>query len=135
MSTIASDFRASVMPGRMAGMSIAVSLDQLRDEIARRGDAAFVLTTGDDGPHVVSARIGWDGDELVGGAGNRTAANAGDRPAVSLLWPASFDDYSLIVDGTATVADGSFRIAPVRAVLHRSAAASGDGPGCIKVLD
>ena len=52
-------------------MSIAVSLEQLRDEVARRGDASFVVTTGDDGPHVVSVRVAWDGDDLVGGAGNR----------------------------------------------------------------
>jgi hypothetical protein len=115
----------------MVAVSIAVSLDQLRHEVARRGDAAFVVTTGDDGPHVVSVRIGWDADELVAGAGNRTTANLAARPVASLLWPSSFDDYSLIVDGTASAVDGSLRITPVRAVLHRSAAASGDGPGCI----
>lgn len=119
----------------MNGMSIAVSLEQLRDEVARRGDPAFVVTTGDDGPHVVSVRIAWDGDELVGGAGNRTAANIAARPVVSLLWPSTFDDYSLIVDGTASAVDGTLRVAPARAVLHRSAAAVGDGPGCIKVLE
>jgi hypothetical protein len=116
-------------------MSIAVSLDDLRDEIARRGDAAFVITSGQDGPHVVSVRVRWDGDDLVGGAGNRTAANIVTDPVVTLLWPASSDDYSLIVDGDATVGDGSVRVAPARAVLHRSVTASGDGPGCIKVLE
>ena len=119
----------------MSGMSISVSLDQLRDEVARRGDAAFVVTTGDDGPHVVSVRVAWEGDDLLAGAGNRTTTNVGARPAVSLLWPSGLDDYSLIVDGTASAADGTLRVAPVRAVLHRSAAATGDGPGCIKVLD
>jgi hypothetical protein len=119
----------------MVAMSIAVSLDQLRDEVARRGDAAFVVTTGEDGPHVVSVRVAWDGDALVGGAGNRTAANVAARPSVSLLWPSTFDDYSLIVDGTGAAVDGMLRIDPVRAVLHRSAAAVGDGPGCIKVLE
>ena len=119
----------------MGEMSISVSLDQLRDEVARRGDAAFVVTTGDDGPHVVSVRVAWDGDDLVGGAGTRTAANVETRPVVSLLWPSTFDDYSLIVDGTASASDGALRVAPERAVLHRSAAATGDGPGCIKVLE
>ena len=119
----------------MGDMSIAVSLEQLRDEVERRGDAAFVVTTGDDGPHVVSVRVAWDGDALVGGAGNRTAANVAARSSVSLLWPSTFDDYSLIVDGTASAEDGTLRVAPVRAVLHRSAAATGDGPGCIKVLE
>lgn len=112
-----------------------MTLKQLAAEIERRGDAAFAVTVGDDGPHVVSVRIAWDGDDLVGGAGTRTAGNVAARPSLSLLWPATFDDYSLIVDGTATVSDGSLRVAPTRAVLHRSAAATGDGPGCIKVLD
>jgi hypothetical protein len=52
-----------------------------------------------------------------------------------VLWPASFDDYSLIVDGEASAKDGRLTITPLRAVLHRSAAASGDGPSCIKVLE
>jgi hypothetical protein len=116
-------------------MTIAVSLDELRAEVAKRGDAAFVVTTGDGGPHVVSVRLDWDGDALTGGAGNRTAANVAARPVASVLWPASFDDYSLIVDGEASATDGALRIEPQRAVLHRSAAASGDGPSCIKVLE
>jgi hypothetical protein len=116
-------------------MSIAVTLDELRAEVGKRGDAAFVVTTGDGGPHVVSVRLDWDGDALVGGAGNRTAANVEARPVLSVLWPASFDDYSLIVDGEASATDGVLRIAPQRAVLHRSAAAAGDGPSCIKVFE
>lgn len=112
-----------------------MALAELRDEIARRGDAAFVVTSGDDGPHVVSVRIAWDGDNLVGGAGNRTAANVGERPAVTLLWPSSFDEYSLLVDGTATVVGEVLRITPEKAVLHRSAKAAGDGPSCVNVLD
>jgi hypothetical protein len=116
-------------------MSIAVYLADLRAEIDRRGDAAFAITTGEAGPHVVSVRVAWDGDVLTGGAGNRTAANVAARPAISLLWPASFDDYSLIVDGDGAAVDGVLRVTPSRAVLHRSAAAAGDGPSCIKVLD
>ncbi|HVM52724.1 MAG TPA: pyridoxamine 5'-phosphate oxidase family protein [Acidimicrobiales bacterium] len=117
-------------------MSIAVSLDQLREEIGRRGDTAFAVTVGDDGPHVVSLRLSWDGDVLVGGAGTRTATNVEARPAVTLLWPsAAFADFSLLVDGTATVVDGRLHVTPERAVLHRSAEAAGDGPSCVKVLE
>ena len=115
-------------------MSIAVGLDQLREEIARRGDAAFVITSGATGPHVVSVRVAWAGDELAAGAGNTTAANVSARPVVSLLWPSSFDDYSLIVDGTAVATDGVLNVTPTRAVLHRSVAAAGEGPGCITVI-
>ncbi|MEA3019078.1 MAG: hypothetical protein QOI47_602 [Actinomycetota bacterium] len=117
-------------------MSIPVALEQLRDEIARRGDAAFVITTGDAGPHVTSARVGWSGDVLVAGAGTRTASNVVARPALTVLWPAAaFDDYSLIVDGTGVAVDGTLRISPSKAVQHRSAGASADGPTCITVLD
>jgi hypothetical protein len=116
-------------------MSIAVALDRLRDEVGRRGDAAFAVTVGDGGPHVVSIRVEWDGDDIVGGAGNRTSANVAERPTISLLWPAAFDDYSLIVDGTAVASDGTLRVTPATAVLHKSAGAASDGPGCIKVLE
>lgn len=116
-------------------MSIAVALDDLRDEISERGDAAFAVTVGDAGPHVVSLRVRWDGDVLVGAAGNRTAGNVGARPAVTLLWPGVWPDFSLLVDGTSVAADGELRVTPTRAVLHRSAEAAGDGPSCVKVLD
>ena len=120
----------------MDGMSIAVALEHLRDEISNRGDAAFAVSVGDDGPHVVSVRVAWDGDQLVGGAGNRTATNVGQRPAITLLWPsAAFEDFSLLVDGDATAVDGTLRVTPQKAVLHRSAEAAGDGPSCVKVLE
>ena len=116
-------------------MSIPVALDQLREEIARRGDAAFLVTTGSEGPHVVSARFGWDGDALAASAGSRTAANVGSSATVCVLWPsATFDDYSLIVDGHARVDGDTVLVEPARAVLHRSSSAAGDGPSCIKVL-
>ena len=119
-------------------MSIAVALDQLRDEIAARGDAAFAVTVGDGGPHVVSVRLAWDGDVLVGGAGSRTAANVAARPSVTLLWPGeTFTSFSLLVDGTAAVVDEQLRVTPAKAVLHRAAeaAAAADGPSCVKVLE
>lgn len=116
-------------------MSIAVALTDLRDAIAERGDAAFAVTVGDGGPHVVSLRVRWDGDVLVGGAGNRTATNVGERPAVTLLWPGAWPDFSLLVDGTGIASDGELRVTPTRAVLHRSAEAAGDGPSCVKVLE
>ena len=115
-------------------MSISVGLDQLRDEISRRGAAAFVITTSETSPHVVSVRVAWSGDELTAGAGNTTTANVAARPIATLLWPSSFDDYSLIVDGAAVVSDEILTVTPTRAVLHRSVAAAGDGPGCITVV-
>jgi hypothetical protein len=46
---------------------------------------------------------------------------------VSLLWPpVDVADYSLIVDGTATVSGSSVRITPTRAVRHRPAPDGGN---------
>jgi hypothetical protein len=115
-------------------VSIAVALDELRSEIAKRGDAAFLVTTNGSSPHIVSVRVSWDGDTITAGAGNTTAKNVGERPVLSLLWPSTFDDYSLIVDGSASIDADVVRIAPTRAVLHRSVAASGDGPGCVTIV-
>ncbi|HUP85224.1 MAG TPA: pyridoxamine 5'-phosphate oxidase family protein [Acidimicrobiales bacterium] len=124
-------------------MSLAVELASLRAQIAASGDAVFLLSVRDGArPHAVSAVVTWDGDELVTTAGSRSSQNIGRAPAVSLLWPAAGQDYSLIVDGTARVADGRLRITPTHAVLHRSVLAAapsghedGDDPRCKPVLD
>ena len=125
-------------------MSIPVPLDRLRDAIAERGDAAYLLTVADDGsPHVVHVPVRWDGDALTVNVGKRTAANAAARPlAVSLLYPVRTpDDYSLIVNGTAAVADDDARrllITAATAVLHRPAAvpdpAAACGADCVPLL-
>ncbi len=126
-------------------MSVPVPLDRLRAAIAERGPGAYLLTVADDGrPHAVHAPVRWEGDVLIADVGRRSAANAGARPAVSLLYPVRSDgDYSLIVDGTAAVAtaDGGqrLRVTPTRAVLHRPApapdpTASGCDADCVPLL-
>jgi hypothetical protein len=104
-------------------VSVPVSLERLRDEVSRFGVHPFILTVSDKGrPHAVSATVAWDGDQLVGGCGRSTAANATARPEISLLWPPlEGEGYSLIVDGVATVDDQQIRLQPSKAVLHRSA--------------
>ncbi|HJQ83606.1 MAG TPA: pyridoxamine 5'-phosphate oxidase family protein [Candidatus Binatia bacterium] len=108
-------------------MSIPVPLQRLRAAVAERGPGAYVLTVSDDGrPHAVHGAVRWDGDRLAVDVGRRTAANASARPGVSLLYPVRAEgDYSLIVDGTASVdAHGTeprLLVAPTKAVLHRPA--------------
>ena len=106
-------------------MSIPVPLERLRAAVAERGRIAYVLTVSDDGrPHAVHGTVRWEGDALAADVGRRSAANAAARPAVSLLYPVRSDgDYSLIVDGTATVAGQRLLVTPTRAVLHRPAPA------------
>jgi hypothetical protein len=120
-------------------VSVPVSLDRLRDEVEVFGASAYALTSGADGrPHAVLAAVGWNGERLALPAGGRTAANAGERPHVALLWPpAEPGGYSLIVDGDAEVADGRLLVAPTKAVLHRPArpdtepAAGACGSDCV----
>lgn len=129
-------------------MSVAVALAELRAALAERPSAAYLLTVSDDGrPHAVHVALAWDGDRLAAEVGRRTAANAAARPSVSLVFPLrTADDYSLIVDGTASPAEaptaGEARrvlIAPTKAVLHRAAAApdpsSACGSDCVPLVE
>jgi hypothetical protein len=132
-------------------MSIPVALDELRAALAERPSSAYLLTVSDDGrPHAVHVAIAWHGDHLVADVGRRTAAYAAARPrAVSLVFPVRTpDDYSLIVDGTGTVASGAsgdttsptsevasrgdhrMLVTPTKAVLHRPAAAPDPSSAC-----
>ena len=126
-------------------MSILVPLEGLRAAIAARGESAYLLTVGDDGrPHAVHVPVRWHEDALGADVGKRTAANASARPAaVSLLYPVRTpDDYTLLVDGTASVAqvgdEQRVLVKPSKAVLHRPAAApdpaSACGADCVPLL-
>src|SRR5262249_23039441 len=114
-------------------MSIPVPADRLRAAIEERPPRAYVLTVSDDRrPHAVHRSVRWEGDLLAAEVGRRSAANATARPSVSLLFPVRSDgDYSLIVDGMATIApDGDglrMLVTPTRAVLHRPAPALAPG--------
>ena len=91
-------------------------------------------------PHVVSVRVERHDGDLVVGAGRHTAANAADRPGVTLLWAAPAGlHYSLIVDGTARSLTDSpssrLAVTPNRAVLHRTPEGDPAAPSCITVLE
>ena len=121
-------------------MSVPVPIDALSAQLERYGPVAYVLTVSNDGrPHSVSVAVGLDGDDLVLSVGRTTAANAGARPGVTLLWPPTALDpaYALIVDGTASVTTtddgGDLRVTPTRAVQHRQADADPSAPSCVVV--
>lgn len=116
-------------------MSIPVPTESLRSALAERGPSAYLLTVSDDArPHAVHVPVHWEGEMLAADVGARSAANAAARPAVSLLYPVRVEgDYSLIVDGVATVATVAGRrllVTPTKAVLHRPAAAPDPGAPC-----
>jgi len=117
-------------------MSVGVSLERLRAEVERFGSSPYLLTVTADGrPHAVAVTVSWEGDALVVGAGSKTVANAAERPAVTLLWPAlEARGYTLIVDGVARAGGvDQLMVQPGKAVLHRQ---KQDGPGsdCVGVL-
>ncbi|HEY6316658.1 MAG TPA: pyridoxamine 5'-phosphate oxidase family protein [Acidimicrobiia bacterium] len=123
-------------------MSIGVALDELRAALDGLERAPYLVTVGDDGrPHAVAVPWRWRDDELDVPAGNRSLANAGTRPDVTLLWPANdADGYTLIVDATVVHTEGTgtgdnlVRVRPTRAVLHRPATGPTDtacGADCV----
>ena len=122
-------------------MSVAVSLGALGGQVEQFGSWPYVLTVSGDGkPHAVSVEMTWDGSVFRGSGGRGTTVNAAERSdAVTLLWP-PFEPggYSLIVDGTAEVADGVLTLAPVTAVLHRTGPPREDSPAsctsdCVRI--
>lgn len=123
----------------LASMSVAVDLAGLTERIAEFGPAAFLVTVGDDGPHVVSVWVATGETALEMTAGRGTRANVAARPTVTLVWPAPPGGaYSLLVDGTARVLpgdDGTVTVEPAKGVLHRVADAAGSGPTCLPVSE
>jgi hypothetical protein len=106
-------------------MSIAVALADLEDTAARFGDAAYVLTSSDDGrPHISHVRVRVDGETIVFDAGRSTRRNLAARPATVVLWPqAEPGGFSLIVDANAEAPadDAPVVLIVANAVLHRPA--------------
>jgi hypothetical protein len=111
-------------------MSINVELAEVRAVAAGQMPFAYLLTVSeDDAARAVAITPHIDGDTITCEAGRHSCANAIQRPNVSLLWPpADPGDYSLIVDGTATVSGSTLRITATRAVRHRPA--PGGGSDC-----
>ncbi|MGE0520156.1 MAG: hypothetical protein AB7P78_14280 [Candidatus Binatia bacterium] len=119
-------------------------MEGLRAALSDRRAQAYLLTVAEDArPHAVLVTVQWVGDLLSADVGKRSASNATARPSVSLLYPVWADgDYSLIVDGTAVVGSREngdhVLITPIKAVLHRPAAApvpgSACGADCVPVL-
>jgi hypothetical protein len=114
-------------------MSIRIELEELRAVAAGQMPFAYLLTVSDDGvAHAVAITPHIDDDVISCEAGRHSCENAAVRANVSLLWPpAEPGDYSLIVDGAATVAGSTVRIEATRAVRHRPA--PGGGSDCITV--
>lgn len=110
-------------------MSIPVQVADLERARAQYGAGYLVTVAADGAAKVVTVEPSVTGDAVVvTGPGRGSLANAGARPAVTLVFPpAEPHGFTLLIDGTATVEGEDLRIAPTSAVLHRPAAHS-DGP-------
>jgi hypothetical protein len=104
-------------------MSIQVEFSNLADALTHYRFAYLMTTTAQGTPHAVQVdAVLQDGVFVINNIGRRTRENASQRQAIGLVWPPKSElDYSLFVDGLATVVDAGLRITPTRAVLHRPA--------------
>ncbi|MDQ3738275.1 MAG: pyridoxamine 5'-phosphate oxidase family protein [Actinomycetota bacterium] len=110
-------------------MSTSVDPDDLASTIERYG-FAYLVTIGERGAHVLAvAPVMSDSVLVVGGVGRHSRANATDRPDVTLVWPpVDPGDFSLIVDGSASVEGSTITVTPTGGILHRPAPTA-DGTG------
>lgn len=121
-------------------MSIEVTAKELAKTV--EGFAvAYLLTIGDrPRPHVgaVNATV-VDGVVRVEPVGRTALRDVAGQDGVTLLWaPSEAGEYSLIVDGTATIVGDRLDVTPQRAVLHRPAPATSEAAGscssdCVEV--
>lgn len=105
-------------------MSVKVELVDLAAALDGQAGTCFLLTTNEDfSPHPANVRVSFDSDQFTVSAGRRSCRNSGDRPTVTLLWPARDPDaMSLLVDGVADVVsaeNGHVVIEPTSAIWHR----------------
>jgi hypothetical protein len=109
-------------------VSIPISADEL-EEAAEGRPWVFLITTGPSGEaaHVVSLTVDWSAGgviRLAVGEG-RAARNIVSGSAPVAVFPPSGSgeraDYSILVDGTASLVDGVLTITPTGAMWHRPA--------------
>ena len=103
-------------------MSIAVPLDELADRLASYPWGYLVSVRDDGRAQSLAVPTRYVDGALVATIGRGTASNATARPNVTMLFPGpTGEEFSLIVDGDATVDGDHLAMAPTWAVLHRPA--------------
>jgi hypothetical protein len=102
-------------------VSIAVALE----DIAGKLDDypwCYLITTGDDRPHVLAVKPTVVADGLRCETGRSSRANVVGNPLVVLMFPPPQPDgMSLLIDGEGAVDGDAVVVKPTWAVLHRPA--------------
>ena len=103
-------------------MSIPVTLADLPTTLAQY-PWGYLVTVGPAlRAHSLAVPTHWSDGALHATVGRSTRANVAERPEITMIFPhPQPDEYRLIVDGTATVADAVVVFTPSSAVLHRPA--------------
>jgi hypothetical protein len=102
-------------------MSIEVPIAELRAKLADYPWAFLVTVSAEGRSHSLAVATAFDDDGALRlHVGRTSMTNVGERPEVTLLFPpASGTEYSVVVDGVASPADGDLRVVPTTAVMHR----------------
>ncbi len=109
-------------------MSIDVTPENLPAAAADYGSTAYVVTGGADGrPRITHSSVDVTSGRIRAVLGRTASSDVSERPAVSVLWPATSEQsMSLIADGVASIRGEPGRDTPVDievtgAVRHRPA--------------
>jgi hypothetical protein len=103
-------------------MSIPVDLTDLATSLANYPWGYFITVGEQQVAHSLAVPTDYRDGVFHLQAGRGSRANAAARPQVSMVFPgADGTAYSLVIDGTASVADDGVQFAPSNAVLHRPA--------------
>ncbi len=103
-------------------MSIPVPLNELGATLAAYPWGYLVTVSDDMRPHSLAVPTRFEGGSLRVTAGRSSLHNIVARPEVMMVFPhPTASEYSLIVDGTASVDGGEVMLITGHAVLHRPA--------------
>ncbi len=103
-------------------MSIPVALPDLPSALQAYPWGYLVTVRDDLRAQSLAVPTNWSDGALQMSAGTGTRANATARPDVTMVFPSPIPgEYSLIVDGVATVLADGITVTPTWAVLHRPA--------------
>jgi hypothetical protein len=103
-------------------MSIPVTLADLPTTLGQY-PWGYLVTVGPAlRAHSLAVPTRWMDGALHATVGRSTRDNVTERPEITMVFPhPQQGEYSLIVDGIATVADAAVVFTPTSAVLHRPA--------------